>query len=151
MSPDRQSDLLFGQYRVFVESALSVTQWRHSANSYLLTANALLVTVYGAGHVVGIGERWHAAVAAAGVILALSWLALIRSHKKLNIVKFAIIEKMERDLPAHPFTEEWEVLGRDRVYGALAGFENQVPVLFGALHVAVLVTSVLGMATGGVP
>jgi hypothetical protein len=44
---DRYREHLFEQYKMYVDSADRISQRRSSTNSFLLTVNAALVTLYG--------------------------------------------------------------------------------------------------------
>jgi hypothetical protein len=48
--------------------------------------------------------------AVAGVILALTWRALLRYYRRLNGAKWDVINKLEARLPSQPFTDEWVIL-----------------------------------------
>jgi hypothetical protein len=82
------------------------------------------------------------------LVLAGTWWLLLRSYRKLNAAKFAVIGQMEEALPVKLFNEEWRHLKggdptikrrfRDR-YAELALVEQLVPAVFAGIYfVAVL-------------
>lgn len=48
--------------------------------------------------------------AAAGVVLAIVWWALLRCYRRLSRAKWDVINHLETRLPASPFTDEWAEL-----------------------------------------
>jgi hypothetical protein len=48
--------------------------------------------------------------AIAGIVLAVVWWLLLRYYRRLNGAKFEVINKLEQQLPAQPYTDEWALL-----------------------------------------
>jgi hypothetical protein len=48
--------------------------------------------------------------AAAGIVLAIVWWALLRYYRRLSRAKWNVINRLETRLPASPFTDEWAEL-----------------------------------------
>jgi hypothetical protein len=135
-------DHLFEQYTRYVESAEKISDRRVSANNYLLTVNAFLVTLYGI--LVGGGRvatYWPILVPAAGVLVSLTWLRIILSYRDLNTVKFQVIHELEQHLPAALYEYEWKKAeaGRGKAYHPLSHLERWVPIIFTALYVLLVV------------
>jgi hypothetical protein len=138
--PDGYLDL----YKLAVEMADRVSARRTTANSFFLAVQTALVAVLG---VDGIDDN---AVATAGLVLAGAWWLLLRSYRKLNSAKFAVIGEMEKAIPVAIFGEEWRKLKgedpavkqrlRDR-YAELSLVEQVVPAVFAAVYLVVLLTS----------
>jgi hypothetical protein len=133
--PDGFLDL----YKLTVEMADRVTARRGAANSFFLALNAALAAFAGSR---GSASSWI--VPAAGVLLAAAWWLLLRSYRDLNAAKFSVILEMEGRLPAQPFGAEWKHLKRDTLpwwkgrYAEQGTVERVVPVIFGALQLAIL-------------
>jgi hypothetical protein len=72
---------------------------RGVANSFFLTVNTGLAALLG-----GEELRWYVAVA--GIVLFVTWWALLKSYRDLNAAKFDVILAMEVSLPARVFGEE---------------------------------------------
>lgn len=129
---------LFMQYTHYVESAEKISERRVSANNYLLTVNAFLVTLFG---LVASGRQntyWMILVPTAGVLVSLTWLQIITSYRDLNTVKFKVIHELEQQMPAALYHYEWKVAeeGRGKMYHPLSHLERWVPIIFMVLYVA---------------
>ncbi len=150
-------------YKTAVEMADRVSARRMTANGFFLTLNSTLVTLL--GFMYGkLAEDKRAVLifmSAVGIVLAFTWFFAIRSYKRLNKAKYAVINKMEEDLPCQIFTDEWELLKgaktdepkgwrkrwitfKDR-YTDLTNIEGIVPVVFGLIYVLVLVGALGGV------
>jgi len=143
--------LLMEQYKLYVDSSSKVSDRRGAANTFLLTTNTALVTVYGvvAGRDAALSTEegpWRWLIPLAGIVLSLAWFALIRAYRELNTAKFAVIHELERDLPARLFDIEWVHLkqGKTWLYTPLSHVEQIVPMVFAAIYLALIVD----LATG---
>ena len=134
--------MLFEQYKAYVDSACKVTEWRNTANNFLLAINAFLVTLYGAFSVYTKNGAWDVSVPIAGILVCVTWLALIRSYKTLNSAKFKVIHEIEQNLPEAPYTKEWEKMGKgEGDYLPLTHIEQIIPGIFIALYLFLGVAS----------
>lgn len=141
---------LVDQYRIYLDSASRISDRRGTANTFLMTANTALVTVYGflAGHdtqlASGGSRAWLAPVA--GLTICIAWFALIRSYRTLNAAKFAVIRELEQYMPVQLHDLEWEHLrqGRSLSYLPLSRVEQLVPLVFGAIYASLIVAAVVG-------
>jgi len=143
--PDHFYDL----YALSVEMADRVSARRGNANSFFLTVNTGLVALVGST-----SPRWY--VAAAGIVFSGTWLVLLRSYRKLNEAKFAVIIEMEHRLPHGIFGDEYDhyrkspnrsetqrtrrgrMLSRTSSWAAkyreLGEVERVVPIVFAAIY-----------------
>lgn len=92
-------------FKLAVEMADRVSARRATANSFFLAVNTGLAALIGSQDL-----RWY--VAAAGVVFAAVWWALLKSYRDLNEAKFKVINAMEGQLPARVFSNEWDLLDR---------------------------------------
>jgi hypothetical protein len=128
----------FELYRLAVEMADRISARRAVANSFFLTVSTGLAALVGGGTF-----RWY--VSAAGIVVAVSWWAVLRSYRQLNAAKFRVILAMEERLPVRVFGEEWLHLTPDgdrltpRRYRELGRVEQIVPWVFVAIYAAELV------------
>jgi hypothetical protein len=117
--PDDQGTLL-ELYKNAVEMADRVSSRRAGANTFFLTLNTALAAVVG---IVSSARKPppHSSApsfdafglvltAVAGIVLAIVWRALLAYYRRLNAAKFDVINKLERQLPAQPYAEEWAIL-----------------------------------------
>ena len=99
---------LFEQYKLYVESAEKISERRVSANNYLLTVNAFLVTLYGVLPGIETARYWKILVPVAGLLVAFTWHRIITSYRDLNTVKFKVIHELEQHMPAELYAYEWK-------------------------------------------
>lgn len=142
------SEHLFEQYKLYVDSADRISQRRSSTNSFLLTVNASLVTLYGlTTPLKPIGESaWHLLVPIAGILVCIAWLSLVENYRSLNSVKFKVIHEIEHDLPVSLYGYEWHLLerGEGKVYKPVTHIEQWIPVVFILLYVGLGLYSIVG-------
>jgi hypothetical protein len=137
---------LFAQYKLYVESAEKVSERRLSANNYLLTVNAFLLTSYGILATNPYKGYWTILVPVAGVLVSLTWHRIVISYRNLNSVKFEVIHELEQQLPAALYEYEWKKAqeGRGGTYHPLTHLEQWVPVVFMTLYALLAVLGLLG-------
>jgi len=138
-------------FKLAVEMADRVSARRATANSFFLAVNTGLAAFVGSQDL-----RWY--VAAAGILFAAVWWALLKSYRDLNDAKFQVILEMEKRLPVPVFGDEWQRLKRDPVkfalkpqslrgwasrYRELGQVERVVPWVFALIYLAEIVRRVL--------
>lgn len=136
---------LFEQYKLYVESADKISERRVSANNYLLTVNAFLITLYGLLAASQYKGYWTVLVPIAGILVTLTWHRIITSYRDLNTVKFKVIHELERQMPAALYDYEWQKAeeGRGKAYRPLSHLEGWVPIIFTGLYVLLAIIGVL--------
>jgi hypothetical protein len=117
---DEDMDIVLELYKTAVEMADRTTARRAGANSFFLTLNTALAALVGIvssarkppphGNLPTFDAFGLVLTAVAGIVLALTWQSLLRYYRRLNGAKFAVINNMEKSLPAQPFTDEWAML-----------------------------------------
>lgn len=135
-------DMLFEQYKMFVESADKISERRLAASSFFLTVNTVII---GAS---GFSDVSAGYINFAGVILCAAWFTLIKSYKRLNAEKFKIIHDIEKSLPRAPFKEEWDALDKKehrKSYKHFSDVEQYVPLIFGFLHATLILPSAIAL------
>ena len=127
---------LLEQYKIYVQSAEHVSARRLASSRLLLALSAGLAALYGI-RPEGFESGWALSVPVLGIVVSHLWSRIIRSHRELNRVKFALIHELEQHLPAAPYTCEWRLAeqGRGRSYRAVTDIERWLPWTFLALHV----------------
>ena len=137
-------------YKLAVEMADRMSARRGTANSFFLTINTALAALLG-------GEQLRAYVAAAGIVLAITWWTLLKSYRDLSRAKFDVILALEESLPAAIYTHEWSRLRREPVrfglgiatfrswlaqYKELGRVERFVPWVFVAIYIAEIIRQI---------
>ena len=138
---------LLEQYKLYVEMADRVSARRGTANNFLLSVNALLVSGFGVLTSVteDSAQTWQFALPLAGVVVCTAWLVLVRSYRQINTGKFQVIHELEKRLPAALYNAEWEALdrGKGKEYVALTRVEQAIPIVFVLVYVALMAASVI--------
>lgn len=139
---------LFEQYKLYVTSAEKISERRESANNYLLTVNAFLVTLYGLVATSQYKSYWMILVPVAGALVSLTWHRIITSYRDLNSVKFTVIHELEQHMPAALYDYEWQRAeeGKGKAYHPLSHLERWVPIIFIILYVLLGIFGVFGLA-----
>ena len=137
---------LFEQYKLYVDSADHISQRRTTANSFFLTVNASLVTLYGLASHLKASTAWHLLVPAAGILVCVAWFSLVENYRRLNSVKFDVIHTLEKKLPAALYKCEWKLLekGKGRVYQPVTHIEQWIPAVFAVLYLGLIAYSFFG-------
>jgi hypothetical protein len=102
----------FELYKLYLATAEKVSDRRQQANTWMLSVNSALVSLYGylgaTKEAVAPAEKaiWLIAIPIAGIILCLGWAGLLASYRQLNGAKFAVLHLMEAELGLDAFTRE---------------------------------------------
>ena len=145
----RQS-ILFGQYRLFVDSSEKLVARRQTVNTFFLSINALLLSA--AGFIVkdvpqeGAAFVGVLALGLAGILSCITWRNVLRSYRQLNAGKFVVIHALEQHLPAALFNAEWHALGEGRdkkKYTPFTTSEALIPIVFAVLYSIAMLGSVI--------
>jgi len=130
-------------FELYLATAEKVSDRRAQANAWMLSVNSAIVALYGYLEadkmVVGAGKKaiWLWAIPAAGVIVCLSWAALLASYRKLNRAKFEVLMQLEKNFPVAPFTREQDSYKQNR-RSSLSLIETAIPLGFLLLYVVMI-------------
>ena len=133
------------QFKIYVESSERISDRRQSANSFFLSANTLLLGSEGALFKLWVEFGYaQILIGFAGVLLTLTWFALIISYRRMNSGKFEVIHELEKHLPHRLYFAEWEFLERGVVQGNYIKFtviETLAALVILFLHIGVVVVA----------
>lgn len=141
-------DLKLDLYRLYLGTAEKVSDRRGAANQWLLSVNSAVVALYGLLSTAIVGTNgsgtnaWTWAIPLAGIIVCVTWAALIDNYSKLNSAKFLVLQEIERDLPYQLFTTERQYYKAAR-RGSLSRLERAVPWSFASLHLLLLLFAIV--------
>ena len=135
---DESGEILLSQWQTCVEMADSVSQRRDSMNNLFVTLNLALIAA-----VSFIWEIKSVFMLLAGLVIYVLWCLFIRNFKQLNTEKYAVINNIEKKLPAKPFTDEWKRLNNNKKYANGTTLEFTLPIMFILLYIAAIVSIVL--------
>jgi hypothetical protein len=141
-------DIVFEQYKVFVEMADRLSARRNAANTFFLGLNTTAVTVFGIlWQKQPVASSWWLLFPLAGLLLqCIAWYWLVRSYRQLSSAKFAVIAVLEERLPAAPFRAEWDLLDKGKnwkSYLSLTHLEQIVPIALGVTYVAAFIAALI--------
>ncbi|MBM7438105.1 hypothetical protein OG524_19450 [Streptomyces sp. NBC_01520] len=143
-SASRYRTAVLEQYKVYVESADRASARRNVANTFFLTVNGLLLTLFGAAAASGVREApavGVVCVVVAALCQCVVWWAQARSYRRLGSAKWAVVAELELRLPALAYSSaEWGTALPSRGYTPLTRIEQWVPVVFAALHLGMGLT-----------
>ncbi len=137
---DDYKNHLFEQYKLYVESIEKTSDRRQHANNYFITINTALISLIGLSFQIKIFENtaWIKFILAlVGIIICFIFWYLIRSYRQLNTGKFAVIHKIEENLPLALYKYEWEILGEGKdksKYYPFSHIELLIPWVFGIIY-----------------
>lgn len=134
---------LIEQYTTYVNTTLNVSNRRMRNNRfYVLLLSGTLAVLSVLTETQIIEEVGLLLAGLLGLCLCILWYLSIVSYKQLNSGKYEVLTTIEKDLPAEPFDDEWEVLDRGqnwRTYITHTRVERKIP---GVLAVPYLLISI---------
>lgn len=114
--PD-DTNALLELYKTAVEMADRLSARRAGANTFFLTLNTALAAVVGIfsaarkpppnANLPSFDGFGLGLTAVAGCVFAAVWWLLLRYYRRLSAAKWDVINALEQQLPARPFTDEW--------------------------------------------
>lgn len=114
----QQIDVLLEQYKLFVDTSERLVARRQIVNTFFLSVNALVLSALALiakeatdSLVTAVGI---VTVSIAAIVLCFAWRTLVRSYAQLNRGKFAVIHRLEDELPAALFHAEWVALDQGK-------------------------------------
>lgn len=139
---EKYQSAILEQYKMYVEMADRVSSRRGLTNTFFLTLNTLVFTLFGVFWKDRPGKISTLALVPlliAALVECATWWFMVRSYRQLNTGKFKVIGLLEERLPASPYwSAEWQALkeGKDPwVYLPLTYAEQVVPALFAVIYV----------------
>ena len=144
-STGEDANILFEQYKLYVESMNKISERRNQANTFFLTLNTIYITTltgfFSLTKQPSTRYEWIIFAGITGIIFSFIWRRLILSYEQLNTGKFRIIHALETRLPAKLFTAEWDILeqGKGKCYKPFSHVEMYVPLIFVFLYAALVI------------
>ncbi|MHA1441986.1 MAG: RipA family octameric membrane protein [Candidatus Heimdallarchaeota archaeon] len=141
------SNLIFDQYKLYVEMADRISARRATTNSFYLTANSFLFVALGilmSNDLVVVVPI----ILIVGIFVSISWWLLIIYYKNLNSSKYQVINAIEEKLPVKGLFAEWQIsksqdkpLKRSR---GLTFIEQWIPISLLCLYsIALIIISII--------
>lgn len=121
----RDKEAILAQWQTCVEMANAVSQRRDSLNNLFVTLNLAIIAANSS-----VLDGMSILLCIVGMIECIVWVMFIRNFKALNEAKFEVINELEKELPAHPFNDEWAAVKRSRKYKEGTCLEVVLPITF---------------------
>lgn len=137
------NNILFEEYKLFVELMDRLAQRRDNMNKFYLT---IISAIFALNVAETSMINDHILPAILGLALSTVWFIHIRSFRLLNRSKFKVIHEMEQQLPYACFDKEWLFIQDKEENGNyifLSKIEQFVPVFMGSLFAVVFVNHLL--------
>lgn len=141
-------DLLFEQYKLFLQTSETLVQRRQNVNNFYITANTALVSLCGTIVAFHIDVKYKILIiilfSIIGMVLSFSWISILISYGNLNSSKMKIISILEKNLPASLFDAEWEVLTdrlNNRKYRSYTDSEKRIPQVFFVIYTLIIIVA----------
>lgn len=120
---------------------------RDATSRYFLTINSTLVAILGVAlNLSGDGQQiWLASLAVAGVLICVLWWWIVRTYSILTGVRLDVIQRMEKNLPASPYTDESNEAEspKTRGYRSISKLESLVPWVFVIIYAVPLIATLI--------
>ena len=129
------------QYVHFGEVATAHEQRTETANRFPLSVNVAILT--GAGIAlkedVDLGVLGSLTLGAAAIAVTSLWYFTLKSHRQINVAKHEVLQEMERELPASPYSDEWyDKLNEGKTYKPIGAIALYMPWIFSAIYIAIV-------------
>ncbi len=121
----------------YSSNAEEITNKRQNINTVFITVQIALL-----GFIVSDLKVLGICLSLAGLLVAITWFFMIISYKKLNFVKFEIINELEKNMDVKPYTEEWNRL-KNKKYIKLTTIEVVCSCIFAIGFVSTFILSIL--------
>lgn len=138
------TNILFEQYKMFLQTSESLVERRQSVNSFYISVNSAFVALFGSLLAISIDLKYKLILsivfAAVGIVLSVSWIKILISYGNLNSSKMTIIRSIEKQLPASLYDAEWQALSdqlNKKKYVSFTNNEKKIPLIFIIIYVSI--------------
>ena len=147
---DSNMDLLFEQYKMFLQTSEDLVNRRQSVSNFYISVNSAIIAIYSTVLAMSDKTSWRFVACLGfpliGVILCSSWIKILRSYGNLNASKMRIISIIEKKLPASLYDAEWRIQSdklNAKPYISFTEAEVKIPKLFIIVY-SLIILSCLG-------
>lgn len=132
-----KGDSVLELYKIMVDSAHKVTEWRQKSNEFFLAINSALIAI--ATYLFNVYQTPTApGIAVFGILLAVIWYESIKSYSKLNGAKWKVVSEIEQKEFKYPIFQMERKYYKEANRRGNASVEKMVPLLFIAMYVIIL-------------
>ena len=136
---EEDKQILFNQYKLYVEMANEISNRRDEMNKFYLTLISLFISIFSI--LISITQKPVLFIIPLIItmVICFIWMKTIESYKTLNRSKFDVINEIENKLPVKGFTIEWELLKNLYQHNKLTKVEKYVPIIIGIIAVIAII------------
>lgn len=140
-SDNQERQIYFDQYKMYISGIEKISDRRESANKYYWTINTGIILT--SGFFISLELKLYnlliilLLVSILGSFLSYIFWLLIRSYRQMNTGKFAVVHKMEEQLPVALYKNEWIELGEGKdksKYYPFSHIEGLIPLVFCGIY-----------------
>lgn len=130
-----KTEQLLEQYKLYVESAQKISDNRISTVNFMLVLLSSLIVIITAF----LDDKTTAlALCVIGIVICIYSTIMVWQFRKLNSIKFAVINELEQKMPLRLYCYEWELMGKKRRYIGLARMEIGLFIIIGLVFLIIL-------------
>lgn len=115
---------LVEQYKLAVTMADKISDRRATTNNFFLTLNVGVVSINGI-----FNDKFTLLLHIVAISVCAVWFLLLKNYKKLNNIKFRIINDIEKELPKNIMAYEWHLLQQEK-RKTFSSYEKLMPIIF---------------------
>ena len=133
-----KNDNVLELYKIMVDSANKVTEWRQKSNEFFLAINSALIAT--STYLFDIYQTPTApGIAAFGIILSVIWYESVKSYSKLSSAKWKVVSEMEQREFKYPIFQMERKYYKEARRRGNASVEKMVPLLFIVMYAIILI------------
>ena len=143
------SQILFEQYKLYVEMANNVSNRRENTNKFYVSLISLLITIIVI--INSLTQELQILIFPITTLIPICylWMKNIESYSTLNKGKFSVINEIENKLPAKGFTIECDLMTLYN-YKELTKVEKKVPTIIIGLAIVSIILIILIQKGSGI-
>lgn len=131
------NDHILEQWKTVVEMADSTSNRRiSSSNVFILINTAILAFI---SFEVGFTNL---IISIIGIVISVVWICSIKSYKKINKIKFKVINELETFLPASTYGYEWKLINENKRHKHFTTLESFIPFIFIIMYITVIIINI---------
>ncbi len=141
----KDSHLLFEQYKLLLETSENLVERRQKLTTTYLSVCSILIPIITAMLTMSnpLINLASIIISLLSVILCICWKNAIFSYGRSNQAKFAIMELIEKELPANIFGSEWIALKKiGKQYMSFTERETSTPKIFIVLDIVFILGAI---------
>lgn len=137
---DKFNEHILEQWKTVVEMANCTSDRRINNNNFFILINTGLIAFMSLEK-----SLTNIIIYIVGIVISVVWICSIKSYKKMNKMKFKIINELEDLLPTSPHKYEWEIVNKNKKYKRFTALEMWLPSIFIFVYVIFMIINICGL------